>query len=65
MDDKALRNLKAITDLTATAVMCSELAAIAARLHTLANDITATIDTLAPAVGTTVDDVFTPLVLKS
>jgi hypothetical protein len=52
MDDKALVTLKATAALTAIAEMASEVAALATRLHTLADSITATIDPLAPAVGT-------------
>lgn len=72
MDDKALATLKALSTLTATVGACSqlsflamdlppELSNIAMQLHDIANNITATVDVLAPAVGGTVEDVFASL----
>jgi hypothetical protein len=57
---EALSDLTALSALTTITVACQEAAAMAQRLHALADTITATIDVLAPATGNTVEAVYEP-----
>lgn len=56
-------SLKARRALTGLVEMTQEMAEHG--MHGLADRVAALIDTLAPAVGTTVDDVFAPLWARS
>lgn len=57
---EALADLKALAALTTVSAACQEAAALAQRLHALADSLTATIDVLAPATGNTVEAVYAP-----
>jgi hypothetical protein len=61
MDSKALTALTGPAALTQLAALSQEAAELGQRVQALADKVAATIDTLAPAVGVTVEDVFRPL----